>query len=152
MKFMIAMIIQLIQGLKQLHGFGYSHGDLKLENICARPGKDGIFKFTLIDLGVASKLPRIGENTQHKNFRGNLLTASPDHIKNRRAGAVDDFYSLLCVAYYFVFETLPWRKVINEYLEIHRDNVEDKKKLYIKLRKQKKEEFDQELINDGLEL
>ena len=125
---------------------------MKLENICARPGKDGLFKFTLVDLGVTSKLPKIGEDTKHKNFRGNLLTASPDHIKNRRAGAIDDFYSLLCVAFYFIFDALPWRQYINEYFEKHQSKEFNKKKVYIKLRHKKGEMFDQELIEKGLEL
>ena len=80
---MLVMMTQLQEGLKQLHSFGYSHGDLKLENICARPDKDGHFKFTLVDLGVSSKLTRIGQVTKNKSFRGNLLTASPDHLRNR---------------------------------------------------------------------
>ena len=103
MKFAVSMIAQIIQGLKQLHDFGYSHGDLKLQNICARPRHNGKFKFTLIDLGVSMKLPCQGEVTSHKKFRGNLLTASPDHIQNRRPGIVDDIFSLLCVAYKFIF-------------------------------------------------
>ena len=121
MKFMLVMITQLKEGLKQLHEFGYSHGDLKFENICARPGKDGLFKFTLVDLGISSRLPLIGENTKHKNFRGNLLTASTDHIQNRRAGAIDDFYSLLVVAFYFVFGFVPWRRYTNKYFEENRN-------------------------------
>ena len=56
-KFAVSMIRQIIQGLKQLHDFGYSHGDLKIQNICARPRHNKKFKFTLIDLGVSMKLP-----------------------------------------------------------------------------------------------
>ena len=96
-----------------MHHFGYSHGDLKSENICARICNDGSFKFTLIDLGVVSKLTKIGEDTKHKSFRGNFMASSPDHIINRRASIVDDLYSLLCVAYFFVFETLPWLDYMN---------------------------------------
>ena len=59
------------------------------------------------------KLPKIGESTKHKKFRGNLLTASIDQIKNKRPGAIDDIYSLLCVAYQFVFDSIPWRDYMN---------------------------------------
>ena len=76
MKFVVSLIKQITQGLKQLHGFEYSHADLKLQNICARPRRNGRFKFTLIDLGVSMKLPQKGEVTIHKKFRGNILTAS----------------------------------------------------------------------------
>ena len=81
-----------------------------------------------------------------------MLTASPDHIKNRRAGAVDDFYSLLIVAFYFVFDYLPWRQYINEYFEKHANEIFDKKRMYIKLRRKKSEEFDHELIENSHEL
>ena len=57
MKFAVSMISQIVLGLKQLHDFGYSHGDLKFQNICARPRHNKKFKFTLIDLGVSMKLP-----------------------------------------------------------------------------------------------
>ena len=80
MNFIVVMIKQIIPGLQKLHSFGYSHGDLKPDNICARVGSDGTFKFTLIDLGVASKIPKIGEDTKHKSFRGNFMYSSPEQI------------------------------------------------------------------------
>ena len=145
MRFALAMVQQVTQGLETLHNFGYSHSDLKTENICARIGKDEKFKFTLIDFGVVSKLPRIGEVTKHKSYRGNLLASSIDHIRNSRASVVDDIYSLLCVAYYFVFGTLPWRDKMNNFLDACKDKVpkKDYQKLYIKMRTKYSEEFDQ---------
>ena len=105
---MMAMINQLFHALELLHSFGYSHGDIKPENICAKPLKDGSFKFTLIDFGVIAKTPKIGEPTDEKVFRGNLLASSADHLNNKRPGSIDDLYSMLCVAYYFIHDTLPW--------------------------------------------
>ena len=122
---MIVMIKQVMRGLQQIHSFGHSHGDLKAENICARIGNDGEFKFTLIDLGVVSKLPRIGEDTKHKSFRGNFMASSPDQILLRRASVVDDQYSLLCVAYLFVFDTLPWLEYMKNHIH-ERENNGDK--------------------------
>ena len=71
---------------------------------------DGYFKFTLIDFGVVSRLIKIGEvyDYNRKLFRGNLLTSSLDHILSHRSSVIDDIYSLLCVAYVFVFDQLPW--------------------------------------------
>ena len=57
---MITMLHQIIPGLQKMHEFGYSHGDLKPENICGRKSHDGTWKFTLIDLGMSSKLPKLG--------------------------------------------------------------------------------------------
>ena len=75
------------------------HCDLKLENICARVTKQSQFKFTLIDFGVASKLPKLGVDTSHKTFRGNFSYATPYHIINKRPCQLDDLLSLLYVAY-----------------------------------------------------
>lgn len=36
LNFIVTMLRQMITGLKNIHSLGYSHGDLKLENICAR--------------------------------------------------------------------------------------------------------------------
>ena len=46
------MLRQLIVALKTLHELGYSHADLKPENICARKRQSGDFVFTLIDFGL----------------------------------------------------------------------------------------------------
>ena len=110
MLFSLAMVYQVVQGLEKVHKFGYSHSDLKLENICARVSSDGYFKFTLIDFGVVSRLIKIGEvyDYNRKLFRGNLLTSSLDHILSHRSSVIDDIYTLLCVAYVFVFDQLPW--------------------------------------------
>ena len=56
--FSIDMLRQVSYALKKLHDLGFSHGDLKPENICARRKKDGSFVFTLIDLGMAARLPK----------------------------------------------------------------------------------------------
>ena len=84
MDFMMTMLRQIIPGLSKMHQFGYSHGDLKPENICAREGHNGNIKFTLIDLGMSSKLPRLGQDTTKKSFRGNYIFASAYQIKNKR--------------------------------------------------------------------
>ena len=110
MTFVLTMLKQLIPALKTLHNFGYSHGDLKLENVCARPSKGGDIKFTLIDLGMCSKLMKPDSDPSSKYFRGNYIFCHAQQIVNRRPTAIDDLYSLLCVAYKFVFGTLPWLK------------------------------------------
>ena len=74
--FTMIMLTQIINGLRSLHRFGYSHGDLKGENICARVDSNGHFKFTLIDLGICTKLPKMGQNPYVPNFKGNLMFSS----------------------------------------------------------------------------
>lgn len=51
------MLRDVILALKTLHELGYSHGDLKPENVCARKRQQGDFRYTLIDFGLCQKLP-----------------------------------------------------------------------------------------------
>ena len=106
--FAISMLKQVLISLKKLHSLGYSHGDLKLGNICAKMSHNGSFKFILIDFGLSAKLAELGKNYGNLIFRGNMLFASIEHIMRSRVSQLDDLYSLLCVAYYFVKGTLPW--------------------------------------------
>ena len=41
MEFAIEMLKQIIPALKKLHDLGFSHGDIKHENICARYDRNG---------------------------------------------------------------------------------------------------------------
>ena len=66
--FVIEMLKQMILALKTLHSLGYSHGDLKPTNICARKSRDGSIKFTLIDLGMSAKLIKLGDNRTKGRF------------------------------------------------------------------------------------
>jgi serine/threonine protein kinase len=71
------MLRQGIAALKIIHGLGYSHGDLKPENVCARETKEGKIKFTLIDFGICQKLPMPGDPIKdNKYFRGNFMFCS----------------------------------------------------------------------------
>lgn len=70
------MLRQIVPALARLHQLGYSHGDLKPENICARTSYVENFKFTLIDFGMVQRLPPY--NTPPKRnmyFKGNYLFA-----------------------------------------------------------------------------
>ena len=102
------MLKQVLFSLKKLHSLGYSHGDLKPGNICAKMSNNGLFKFILVDFGLSAKLAQLGYNYSSKIFRGNVLFASIEHMMRSRASQLDDLFSLLCVAYYFVNGTLPW--------------------------------------------
>ena len=74
---MAEMLRQVLPGLAHLHMIGYSHGDLKLENICARTSINNNFKFTLIDFGMSQKLPQSDKpNKKNTYFRGNFMFSS----------------------------------------------------------------------------
>ena len=93
----------------------------------------------MIDFGLVTKLPRIGQDNkkEKKNFRGNLLNASIDALKTGRSSAIDDIFSLLCVAFFFVFLDLPWLRKLDKILQ--KNGVlldsEEINKLLIELRK-----------------
>jgi len=75
--FMAEMLRHVMSALGHLHQIGYSHGDLKLENICARTSSSDNFKFTLIDFGMSQKLPQPGKsNRKNTFFRGNFMFSS----------------------------------------------------------------------------
>jgi serine/threonine protein kinase len=93
---------------------GFSHGDLKLENICARTSSHGNFKFTLIDFGMSQKLPQKGvENKPNPFFRGNFMFSSENQLQNYKPTIACDLISLIYVAYYFVENGLPWTDYID---------------------------------------
>ena len=148
----MTMLPQILCGLRQLHSFGYSHGDLKGENICARADSNGHFKFTLIDLGICTKLPKMGKNAHVTNFKGNLMFASANQIKNNRPNEIDDVYSLFCVAYRFLVGSLPWMEFMRKLKEqsgfIFESDVKEKE-FYSSLRQKQEKKFDDELIITG---
>ena len=59
---------------------------------------------------MCSKLLQPDPDASKKYFRGNYIFCHEQQIVNGRPTACDDLYSLLCVAYKFVFGTLPWLK------------------------------------------
>ena len=72
--FAVEMLRQIIPGLERLHSLGYSHGDLKLENICARSTQgDSCLKFTLIDFGMSKVFnPKANEKNNMKTLAGTV--------------------------------------------------------------------------------
>ena len=120
-----------------LHSFGYSHGDLKGENICARIDSSGNFKFTLIDLGICTKLPKMGEDSYVPNFKGNLMFSSANQIRNNRPNEVDDVYSLLCVSFKYIIGSLPWMEFMRRFKNqsgFSFQSPESEREFYVNLR------------------
>lgn len=102
------MLRQIIMALKTLHSLGYSHGDLKPENVCVRESSEGRLKFTLIDFGLCQKLHKVGEiHKKNKYFRGNFMFCSDLQLKHYRPTQFCDLISLLSVAFYVVHKDVP---------------------------------------------
>ena len=73
-------------------------------------------------------------------------------MNNRRAGAVDDFYSLLCVAYHFTYGSLPWREYADKHYGYDSYKHLNRPKYLVKIRRKKAEDFDGEMIEKSVEL
>lgn len=71
------MGMQLVSQLEIIHRIGYTHGDLKFQNICYNEEQD---QYSIIDFALVTKL--FHNNGQHReqesvrNFYGNSLFAS----------------------------------------------------------------------------
>ena len=145
-----------------IHSFGYSYSDLKPENIVARlfskcpdHGK-GInpasIKFSLIDLGMSSKMADFGRNQQNKSFRGNYMFASCEKFINGRSRTIDDVYSLMCSAFYFIYQTLPWLDQIRNSQKKGLNHKLYEFKVFKNLRLQYSSRHDQQLVKGSGEL
>ena len=51
------MLVQILGAIQNIHRIGHSHGDLKSDSISACIDKEGKYRFSLIDLGMGSKIP-----------------------------------------------------------------------------------------------
>ena len=98
----------MVVAVKTLHGLGYVHSDLKMGNICAAVQPNEQLAFTMIDFGVSAK---VTNRNRSENFRGNYLYSSANHLGTGQANELDDMFSLVCIAYKFVYKQLPWEKI-----------------------------------------
>lgn len=80
------LVRQLCQGLSAMHGQGWTHGDVKPENLVV--GANG--HVTLIDFGFSHH----GTMAQSAPFRGTPDYAAPELLKNASSGApASDIYA-----------------------------------------------------------
>ena len=70
---------------------------------------------------------------------------------NCRASRIDDLYSLLCVAYKFVFESLPWDEDLQELFRENPDESSVFERIF-KLRLSKIHIFEKVLARESKEL
>ena len=110
--------MQLVSQLQIIHKLGYTHGDLKFQNICYNPETQ---RYTLIDFALVAKI--FYKNGQHKpqerinGFYGNSLFASDTMIHMKTSGRKDDLESLMYILCYLHNGTLPVIKFINQNIE-----------------------------------
>ena len=56
---------------------------------------------------------------RNKYFKGNFLFASTTMLRQMKPTPVDDYLSLMYVAWYFVKHGLPWTDYIDEQMEVN---------------------------------
>ena len=141
--FASTMICQMVKTLEKLHSLGFTHCDIKGDNICAVLDPYGQLQFTLIDFGVSTGFRSSKKIKQRKSFKGNFLFASFDHISFGRADKIDDLISLVYLAFYFVHGSLPWE----EMEEVKNDPRFVNSVEFARMRWVKRKDFMQEIVN-----
>jgi serine/threonine protein kinase len=108
------MGMQLISQLEIIHKLGFTHGDLKFQNICYNKERDS---FSIIDYALVTKI--FHNNGSHKpqenvrNFYGNSLFASDSMVNLKTTGRKDDLESLMYILCFLMKGTLPIIEYIN---------------------------------------
>ena len=113
--------MQIVSQLEILHKLGYTHGDLKFQNICF---DEHTKRFTLIDFALATKIfHKNGEHQRQKkvsHFYGNPLFASDDMIQMKTPGRKDDLESLIYILCFMRDGMVPTIEFVN----IHIDSIQ----------------------------
>ena len=126
------MGIQIIDRIQWVHYKKIIHRDIKPDNFLIGINDPNIIY--LIDFGLSKKYKssQTGKHircTDVKKFTGNLRYASVNSLKLKEQSRRDDLESIGYMLIYFMKGTLPWMKI----------RIANKKELYLKLSKFKKE-------------
>lgn len=110
--------MQIVSQMEIIHKLGYTHGDLKFQNICYN---EETKRYTVIDFALVTKI--FHKNGQHKaqekvkGFYGNSLFASDSMVNLKTTARKDDLESLMYILCYLYNGTLPIIEFINSNIE-----------------------------------
>lgn len=106
---MLRMAKQILGSLEHIHGLGYTHGDIKYDNICRLDigrGDEAKTEYSLIDFDLATNYH---DAKKLDYFTGNTYFSSRAGIKLQKLMPKDDIESLLNLICYQLNDfTLPW--------------------------------------------
>src|SRR5262249_47802583 len=101
----IARILDVIEGLRQLHHLGIVHRDVKPSNCLL----DAEGRTKLGDFGLSRSLVNSDVVTRTGTFIGTPLFASPEQIKGETVGPHSDVYSVSATLYYVLTGRAPFQ-------------------------------------------
>jgi vaccinia related kinase len=105
-----SLIVQTISALEFLHSFGYSHGDIKTENMLVDLKDPEMPRLKLTDLGLA--LPFESRKLPVSPHRGTLLFISEDAHRGVVPNKRSDLENLgWTIVYSFFNINLPWKNI-----------------------------------------
>ena len=138
--------MQLISQLEIIHKLGYTHGDLKFQNICYNETNKN---YTVIDFALVTKI--FHKNGTHKiqepvkGFYGNSLFASDSMVNLNTTARKDDLESLMYILCFLYSGTLPIIEFINANIENF--HMSQFLKEVVKFRKDNKKECHTKITN-----
>jgi uncharacterized RDD family membrane protein YckC len=101
----IARILDIIDGLRELHRLGIVHRDVKPSNCLV----DAQGRAKIGDFGLSRSLIRADAVTRTGTFIGTPLFAAPEQIKGEAVGARSDVYSVAATLYYLLTGRAPFQ-------------------------------------------
>lgn len=105
-----SLIVQIISALEFLHSFGYSHGDIKTENMLLDLKEPEIPRLKMTDLGLA--LPFNSTQISVQPHRGTLLFISEDAHRGIVPNKRSDLENLGWTIIYSFFNIhVPWKNI-----------------------------------------
>ncbi|CAD8052684.1 unnamed protein product [Paramecium sonneborni] len=128
-KYVIFIILQLIEGFKQLHLQFIIHRDIKLENIMVQMSDyqleqlkqrqfDVLYsaKFKIADMGLSKQLVSQTDLTQ--TYAGSPMTMAPEILENKSYGRQADIFSLGVIMFQMLFGRFPFKNQKDHISEI----------------------------------
>ncbi|CAD8136164.1 unnamed protein product [Paramecium pentaurelia] len=133
-KYVIFIILQLIEGFKQLHQQFIIHRDIKLENIMVQMTDyqleqlrqrqfDVLFsaKFKIADMGLSKQLASQTDLAQ--TYAGSPMTMAPEILENKSYGRQADIFSLGVIMFQMLFGRFPFKNEKDHISEIKKQTI-----------------------------
>jgi eukaryotic-like serine/threonine-protein kinase len=101
----VARILEIMDGLRELHRLGIVHRDVKPSNCLV----DAQGQAKIADFGLSRSLVRADALTRTGSFIGTPLFAAPEQIKGESVGPTADAYSVAATLYYLLTGRAPFQ-------------------------------------------